>query len=119
GRLRHLFADADDDIRIGRARGLAQRVRFRTGNLDRVLEQLDRELVGDRPGRGVVVIPNRVRGDETFGKSDDAGAIPAGLTDQTAGLFGRTFAVEKYGSSLHRRDFYLRKGVAHDSSTKA
>jgi len=50
-------------------RGGFERIGLRARDLDRVLEQLDRELVGDGAGRRVVVVPDRMRGDEPLRKA--------------------------------------------------
>ena len=114
--VRHLLAHADHHIGVGVARRRAQRVDLGPGNLDRVLEQLDRQPVGDRAGRGVVVIPDRMRRNEPFRKPDHARAVAAGLADQPAGLFGRAFAVEKHRRGLHGGDLDDRVDVAHAHS---
>ena len=75
-RVGQLLADADDDIGVGVARR-ARRARTVSwpGDFDRVLEQLDGEPVGERAGRGVVVVPDGMRGNEAFRKADDARAV--------------------------------------------
>ena len=107
-RVRHLLADADHHIGVGVARGRAERVGLGPGNLDRVLEQLGGEPVGERAGRRMVVVPDRMRRDEAFRKPDHARAVAAGLADQAAGLLGRSLAVEEDRGGLHRRDLHRR-----------
>ena len=113
GGLRQLLAHADHHVGVGVARGRAQRLGLRARDLDRILEQLEREPVGERAGRGVVVVPDRMRRDEAFRKADHARAVCPRLADQPAGLFGRALAVEKHRSGLHRRHFHLRIAVTH------
>ena len=72
---RDLLAGADHDIGVGVARGGAERVGLRARDLDRVLEQLGRELVGDRAGRGMVVVPDRMRRDEALREADHPRAV--------------------------------------------
>ena len=74
---------------------------------------LDRELIGDGAGRGVMVVPDRMRRNEAFRKPDDAGTVAASLADQTAGLLGRSLAIEKDRGRLHRGDLHHSIHIAH------
>ena len=59
--VRNFFAQPHDDIGAGVLRRGAQRRGFDPGNFNCVLEKLDRKPVGDRPGRDMVMVPDRVR----------------------------------------------------------
>jgi len=84
--IRNLLADADHDVGIGIPRSSRQRPRLRSRNLDGILEQLGRKRIGYGAGCGVMMVPDRVRRDEAFRKSDDACAVAPGLANKAAGL---------------------------------
>jgi len=113
-RARQLFAHAHHDVGVRRARRAAQRVDLGAGDLDGVLEQLDRELGRERPGRGVVVVPHRMRGDEALREADHARAFRARLADQPAGLLGGALAVEEHRGRLDRRNLHHRILITHE-----
>jgi hypothetical protein len=95
------------------SRGLTERIGLRPGDFNSVLEQLGRELVRDRAGRGVVVVPDRMRRDEAFGEGDHPRAVAAGFANQAAGFLGRAFAIEEHGRGLHRRNLHHPVVVTH------
>src|SRR4051812_12465310 len=64
----------------------------------------------------MVVVPDRVRGNEPFRKADHARAVLAGLATKAARLLGRALAVEEHRSRLHGSDFHDRINVAHRSA---
>jgi hypothetical protein len=65
-----------------------------------------------------VVVPQRVRRNETFRKADYACAALTGFCDQPAGLFGRALSVEENWGSLHRRYPYYAVFIAHFAPQK-
>ena len=115
GGVRHLLAHADHHIGVGLARGRAERVDLGPGISTEFLNSSTASLLAMRAGRGVMVVPDRMRGDEAFRKPDDARAVLAGLADQAAGLLRRAFAVEEHGSGLHRRDLHRAVAVTHST----
>ena len=61
----------------------------------------------------MVVVPDRMGGNESFGETDHARAIPAGLANEAARLLGRALSVEEYRGGLDGGDFHDRINVAH------
>jgi hypothetical protein len=61
----------------------------------------------------MVMVPDRVRRNESFRKRDHARARRAGLGDQPTGFFGRAFAVEENASGLHGRHLDHRIRITH------
>ena len=61
----------------------------------------------------MVVVPDRMRGNESFGKTDHARAILAGLANEAARLLGRAFSIEEDRGGLDGSDFHDRINVAH------
>ena len=104
-RVGHLLAHPDHHIRVGFPRRARELLGLWSGDFHRILEQLDGEPVGERARCGMVVIPDGMRGNEAFRKSDYARAVAAGFPDQRASLGCRAFAVEEHGGGLHRGDF--------------
>ena len=76
-RAGNLLAQPDDDIGLCVPCGSGERRNLRTRDLDRILEQFGREPIGNRAGRGMVVVPDRMSGDEPLGEADNAGAVPS------------------------------------------
>ena len=113
GGMRQLFAYTDNDISVRGPGSIAERRDFRAGYLYGVLEELNREPVGDRPRCGVMVVPDRMRRNKAFRKSDHPGPVLSGLLDQPARLGGRALSIEKYRRGLDGRDFYFWVAVAH------
>ena len=117
--LRHFFADTDHHIGIGVARRGPQGGGFRPRDFHRILEQLDGQLVGNRAGRRMMVIPDRMGRNKAFRKSDDAGAIGPRFANQAAGFLRRTSAVEKHRRRLHGGNFDDRVLISwHDQSAQ-
>ena len=110
---RELLADADDAVRVRVTGGGLQRLDLAARDLDRVLEQLDREARRDAAGRRVEVEPDRVRWNEPLGKADHAGTVATGLTDQRAGLLSRLLAVQKDGGRLDGGHFDGRVRISY------
>ena len=52
----------------------------------------------------MMVIPDRVRGDEPLRKGDELGAVSACFSDQIAGFSGRFFAIEK---KIGKSEFFI------------
>jgi outer membrane receptor protein involved in Fe transport len=103
----------------GVARRGAQGGGFRPRDFHRILEQLDSQLVGNRAGRRMVVIPDRMSRNKAFRKSDDAGAIGPRFANQAAGFLRRTSAVEKHRRRLHGGNFDDRVLISwHDQSAQ-
>src|SRR6185312_6190129 len=116
-RLRQFFANPDDDIGACVACGSAKRLDFRAGNLNRILKQLDREPVCQGSGRRVMMVPDRMRWDETFRKADHARTMMPGLADQPTCFCSGPLPVEKHRGGLYCRDFHHRINVTHSCST--
>lgn len=100
-RVRNFLAHADDHVSAGGTRRGAQGRRLGPRNFHRVLEQFDRQPIGDRAGGDVMMIPDRMRRNETLGKADDARAVAACFANEAARLVGRTGTVEKHRRRLH------------------
>src|SRR3954470_1447471 len=64
----------------------------------------------------MVVVPDRVRGNEPFRKADHTRAVLAGRANKAARLLGRALTVEEHRRGLHGSDFHDRINVAHRSA---